>query len=303
MKLIKILKFLYKNFYDIYRWIISYGDSNKLIKKLDGTNLSVVLSSDCDHAENNRHKKILTELGKEGIKVTIAVFVKIDSDDSDLSKHCTIKDTRSLYDNKFLDTVIATCFKYKHEIAFHGFSQISNTREEFLFGLEEFKRIIGYFPKIYIEHGGKYGHHRPSLCKKETLLYLGSKENSKYYVKDLLQKRFKAVWAEHDFLEDLDKFSLNQIFYEKDGIIRFKRQRASKIKHSIKKDLSSNNSLWQVPYTHFNYDGYPISTQNILERWDYLGYIRVKNYLKKLKKTNSNFLTVSEALECWQSAK
>jgi len=39
------------------------------------------------------------------------------------------------------------------EIAFHGAGSGEFTREEIIEGIEDFKRIVGYYPKIHINHG------------------------------------------------------------------------------------------------------------------------------------------------------
>ena len=148
--LINLIKYssLFKN---LFNWIYSVPETFFILNSLEGKNLNFLLTSDCDHAQYERLKRIL---GEKGIKVTIAVFVCIEKDQTLLSSHCSKEDTISLQDKKFLDLVISTCLNYGHEIAFHGYSQISNTREQFLFGLDEFKRLIGFYPRVYIEHGG-----------------------------------------------------------------------------------------------------------------------------------------------------
>lgn len=95
-----------------------------------------------------------------------------------------------------------------YEIAFHGASMESNTREDTLAGLEHFNNILGFYPRSYACHAGNkenmyWGkdrfHYRlfrllyELLNRKRSTCYSGSKEGSPYYWADICYKHFDYV--------------------------------------------------------------------------------------------------------------
>ena len=207
-----------------------------------------ILTNDSDHGVVSDYEKIYDALNEHGIMKTCAVFVDIVDDGSALAQHCGSHDTHALSnpDYRTLMKYIASC---GHEIAFHGASPISNTREEFLKGLDQFSSYLGFAPRTYIEHGGKFGHHSSQMCKKETLAYMGADPSSEFYVKDIVETQFDLIWT-HKYLIDGQDYK-GPALVSSDGKAKyFNRVR--------------NRDLEQIPdtttdiigYTHFGYNGY-----------------------------------------------
>ncbi len=162
---------------------------------------TLVLSNDPDHGLLHNDEKAFSALNKIGVKITHSVFCKLEDDKSPLAKHCNVNETSSLSDPRYVDFLLKMR-ENGNEIAFHGYSQISNSRESFLKGLEIYKGIFDEYPYTYIEHGGILGRHAEGMVKKESLSYKGSDENSKYYIKDIVESKFKCVWERKDGLFD-----------------------------------------------------------------------------------------------------
>ena len=265
------------------------------------------LTNDPDHGKTDDYRKILRMLAKNGIFVTTAVFCKLKDDNSSLSKHCFKGETNTLEDTDYRDLMIEAK-ELGHEIAYHGYSQVSDTRDEFKKGLEIFRNIFGEYPKVYFEHGGHASFHPTDKVKKENLSFFGSDKTSKYFVKDIIKNVFDVVWT-HDYLMDNLKrpLPLKEIFVEKDGITYLNRWRMYHFNDIKYKSDSTNNVV--VGYTHFGYEGYKRSGRNIpfniyknyinkngyYERWIGRDLIKVVGLLKNyLSKNNVESLTVSE---------
>ena len=119
-----------------------------------------IITNDPDHGITKEYIPIFEELTNIGVKVTTAVFCKIEDFDEypdehkSLAKHCYKNETHSLENPEYRDLML----KIKdlgHEIAFHGYSQISNTREQFEMGLEIYKNTFDEYPFVYIEQSRK----------------------------------------------------------------------------------------------------------------------------------------------------
>ncbi|MBO8221439.1 hypothetical protein [Prochlorococcus marinus] len=282
-----------------FQYIRNNKNIDSFIKNLDVNNLNIVLTSDCDHATLKRHKSIIQPLCSNGIKITVATFLCLEDDKSPLAKHCYKNETTALDNKEFREFLLNMRDKYGLEIAYHGFSQISNKRIIFEKGLKLFREYTGEMPYTYVEHGGLKNHHIDGMCKKETLAFEGKNISSDYYILDILRENIKAVWAEHDYLDqNKENYLLEDFFYIKDGLNRFKRHKASMLSNQISR--ASNNSYF-FPYTHFNYDLFDINVGNILERWDIYSRSKAFEFLYKLKDNGANFLTVKDAHKLWLS--
>jgi len=213
-----------------------------------------VLTNDPDHGRTEDYRRILRELAKNEIYVTTAVFCTLKDDGSPLARHCYKGETHTLEDKEYRELMLEAR-DLGHEIAFHGYSQVSDTRDEFLKGLEIFKKIFGDYPKIYIEHGGNPAKHPIGMVKRENLAFEGSRKSSSYYIKDIVKEVFELVWT-HEYLLDNVKHPLNigDIFVEKDGIVYFKRWRMYHVWKIYEKVTDNLNTI--VGYTHFGYTGY-----------------------------------------------
>jgi len=231
------------------------------------------LTNDPDHGKVEDYRKILRALSDSEIFVTTAVFCKLKDDDSPLARHCYEGETNSLEDKEYRDLMLEAR-DWGHEIAFHGYSQVSDTREEFLEGLDIFSSVFGEYPKVYFEHGGHPMHHPSGMIKKENLSMYGSTEGSNYYVKDIVGSVFDVVWT-HDYLMDHLKEPLNlkDIFTKKEEIVYVKRWRMCHFNNIVQKLDAQKNTI--VGYTHFGYKGYRSSNPikryfdkaSFLERW------------------------------------
>ena len=157
------------------------------------------LTNDPDHGKTDDYRKVLRMLSRNGIFVTTAVFCKLKNDNSSLSRHCFKGDTNTLEDTEYRDLMIEAK-ELGHEIAYHGYSQVSDTRDEFKKGLEIFKNIFGEYPKVYFEHGGHTSFHPADKVKKENLSFsnlgdygaIGITKQSKF-LKDLSTEKDQYV--------------------------------------------------------------------------------------------------------------
>ena len=212
------------------------------------------LTNDPDHGLTKDYAPILRGLAERNIFVTTAVFCTIRDDSSDLAKHCYRGETQSLEDPEYRDLILEAR-DLGHEIAYHGYSQVSDTREEFLLGLELFKEVIGAYPKVYIEHGGHPDRHPLGMCKKENLAVEGRDTSSRYYIEDVVREKFDLVWT-HDYLLDHHRRPLprREVFVVKDGITYFQRSRMLHLPEITRHLNDRDNTV--VGYTHFGYQGY-----------------------------------------------
>jgi len=198
-------------------------------------------------------------LNEIGIKITHSVFCTLEDDGSPLSKHCNSKETSSLSDPEYVKFLLKMR-EDGNEIAFHGYSQISNSREDFLKGLEMYKDIFGEYPYTYIEHGGILGRHAEGMVKKESLSYKGSDKNSKYYIKDIVESVFQCVWERKGGLfdegePDWNVKQVNDVLSFKNGVARIKRHRMKNLDSERYLDKLSENDGIFMGYTHFGYRG------------------------------------------------
>ena len=213
-----------------------------------------VLTNDPDHGLLDDYRRVFRELGNLQIRVTTAVFCVLKDDGSALARHCRENETHCLADDAYRDFMLELRDQ-GHEIAFHGYSQVSDTRDEFRQGLDIYRRTFGAYPRIYIEHGGHPRSHPPGLCKRENLKVEGGSPGSPYFVKDLVRDIFDAVWT-HDYLLDgvYEPLRVADIFPVEDGIRYFKRWRMNHVEKLASNLTEARNAI--VGYTHFGYRGF-----------------------------------------------
>ena len=227
-------------------------------------NKRFILVNDPDHGTLERLKNVFNALNDNNILITTAVFCTLEEDDSNLSKHCYRGETGALDEPEYKEFMLEQKER-GHEIAFHGYSQISNTREKFQKGLETYKEIFGEYPFTYIEHGGHPHNHPPGGCKKERLDWFGSDENSKYYIKDIVEDKISCIWAKFDLLDgpgqwrgknsNLVPKRDSELFYKEGSLLHFKRWRSYYFE-SMFTTISLAKQTTFIAYTHFGYDGY-----------------------------------------------
>lgn len=221
---------------------------------------SFVLTSDCDHLLADEHIKLLRLFAENGIFITTAAFAKLDIENSFLSRHCNKSETAA-WDNTVLKKGLIEAQAMGHEIAFHGTSQCSNTREIFIQGIEEFKQIFGDYPFTYIEHGPNpvtQKGFQERDCKLELLSSKGADIDSPYFIKDIIEDVFSACWTQ-EFLLSVDKIPKEKTGWivTKDNINFINRMRMLDFVRfqKLSKKLNNKNESF-IGYTHFGYKGY-----------------------------------------------
>lgn len=213
-----------------------------------------VLTNDPDHGLLDDYRRIFRELGDRRILVTTAVFCVLKDDGSALARHCRANETHCLADDAYRDFMLELRDQ-GHEIAFHGYSPVSDTRDEFQRGLDAFRRTFGEYPRIYIEHGGHPRSHPPELCKQENLKVEGASPDSPHFVKDLVRDVFDAVWTHDHLLDGVDEpLPVADVFRVEDGIRYFRRWRMNDVEKLASNLSTVRNTI--IGYTHFGYRGY-----------------------------------------------
>lgn len=269
----------------------------------------LILTNDPDHGLTRDYIPIFRELTNLGIKCTTAVFSTMSgfeeypSSPKTLAKHCYPGETNSLDDPEYRDLMLEIR-DLGHEVGYHGYSQISNTREEFCRGLEIYKEVFKEYPFTYMEHGGNpFKGHPYEMCKRETLDMSGADPNSEHYVLDIIRERFGCTWAHHDLLDDKPYFvPLEETFYIKDNVQMFRRHRM----HYLEDVISSESPAAPHPtgdrlfvgYTHFGYVGYAPLKHGTLEYWVGPGLSRAINKLEQIVIDHSpTSYTIKEYIE------
>lgn len=263
---------------------------------------TLVLTNDPDHGKIEDYARVFRELNRLGVKVTASVFCTIEDDGSDLARHCYRGETHTLADPAYRNLMLEL-HEQGHEIAFHGYSQVSNTRERFIEGLEIFKETFGHYPFTYVEHGGNPDKHPPGMCKRESLAVEGMNPGSPYYVWDIIQEKIRCVWARHDLLDgDYNVKQVHDLFYWHDGVLFFRRARLHYLDRMIR-DLARQSGVF-LGYTHFGYEGYPKEPQYRFENWTgpHLK-IAIRGLERLLKRHDVTNLTVRELAQTHLSAK
>ena len=225
----------------------------------------LVITNDPDHGRTDDYARVFGALSKIGLRVTTSVFCNVENDDSELARHCHRGDTHSLADSAYRDLMMELR-EQGHEIAFHGYSQVSNTRDKFIQGLETFKDIFGDYPFTYMEHGGNPLRHPPGMCKQESLALDGMNPESPYYVWDVIREKIGYVWAWHDLLDDdYGVKHAQDLFSHREGVTFFRRARLHYLDRMLN-EVSRQGGVF-LGYTHFGYNGYPKEPEFRFENW------------------------------------
>ena len=266
-----------------------------------------VLTNDPDHGILDDYRRVFSELGSQGIVATTAVFCVLKDDGSALARHCRANETHCLADDAYRNFMLELRDQ-GHEIAFHGYSQVSDTRDEFQRGLEIFRRTFGAYPGTYVEHGGHPRSHPPGMCKRENLKVEGASPGSPYFVKDLVRDVFDAVWT-HDYLLDgvYEPLPAADVFHVEDGIRYFKRSRMNHVEKLVSNLTAARNTI--VGYTHFGYRGYEsrsfakrlLNRSSHLEWWSArYSHLTVARLARLLSRHGLRSLTLSDLLRTSQ---
>jgi hypothetical protein len=223
----------------------------------------LIVTNDPDHAQTEDYRRVFAALNRIPLRVTSAVFCCMEEEQSLLANHCRAGETHTLADPAFRELMIEQA-ELGHEIAFHGYSQISNRRDRFLEGLDIFRDIFGHDPFTYIEHGGTPERHPPGMCKNETLAMEGMDSDSPYFLMDILQERIGLVWAFEAIDDEASTWPpVDQLFYRLDDVLMFRRQRMFRLDAV---EPPEEGGCF-IGYTHFGYEGYAPAPENRLEKW------------------------------------
>ncbi len=239
---------------------------------------SFVLTNDCDHASTEHTGRAFEVLNRFGVKVTTAVFCVVKDSPCQLGRHCSPGETASLADPEFRKLMLDQQAR-GHEIAYHGYCQIGETREEFDAGLEDFRALFGEYPYTYIEHGPNPKTHPNDQHKPNLLAAEGKSPDSPYYILDLLREKSRVVWTQEDLLGThhltdptgpILKKPVQFFRRLEDGLVHFHRYRLYLISHDPFYSALREEDASFVAYTHFGYP-YPGEWGRwIAERWDLL---------------------------------
>ena len=237
-----------------------------------------VLTNDCDHASTEHTGRAFEVLNRFGVKVTTAVFSVVKDSPCQLGRHCSPGETASLADPEFRKLMLDQQAR-GHEIAYHGYCQIGETREEFDAGLEDFRAIFGEYPYTYIEHGPNPKTHPNDQHKPNLLAAEGTHPDSPYYILDLLRKKSRLVWTQEDLLGThhltdptgpILKSPVQFFRRLEDDLVHFHRYRLYLISHDPFYSALRAEDASFVAYTHFGYP-YPGEWGRwVAERWDLL---------------------------------
>lgn len=261
---------------------------------------SLVITSDCDHLLASEHINILKMLAENEIFITTAVFARVDNEDSWLGRHCSSIDTHG-WENKELRKGLIEAQAMGHEIAFHGTSQCSNTRDEFIKGIDEYKYIFGEYPFTYIEHGPNplIRSHKTLEFKSELLSNHGSDVDSDYYIKDIVKDVFGAYWNQTCLLDEKDITLTKSDWIKNDNDITYVNRARMLDFTKFKSDLINSNNVNAtfIGYTHFGYEGFFGKRRQILlnafrplfkSRFEYWKGKNLERNIKEIKKIIDN---------------
>lgn len=156
---------------------------------------------DTDNSTIENTKPVYDLLHDAGLRTTKSVWPLT------VKKHNEFSGTKTLQDPEYLEFVINLQQK-GFEIAFHNVGSGFYTRDETIEGIEEYKKKVGEYPKIYANHSRNsnniyWGHKKFSF--PFNLLYrlinskfsLGEIENSPCFWGDFHKKHIKYTRAHH----------------------------------------------------------------------------------------------------------
>jgi len=273
---------------------------------------TIILVNDTDHLDYQSASAIFGILNAWDVPFTHATFYTLEQIDkyypghsNSLVKHCFENETASFTDtnSKKYISLLNHQINLGNEIAYHGYSQVSNNREKFKKGLESINELLIKPMSTYIEHGGNPKHHPIEGCKKETLEIHGNDKETEFFVKDLIKKNFKQSWCYFDLVNAKNNMEEKQLtdtlsdktFYEEENLRMMKRYRAKDAVSLIETGAAKNKDVI-IAYTHFGYKGYPQGT--LLESWSsYNDIHRNCEYLASLRNRGYELTTIRKYLE------
>jgi hypothetical protein len=129
----------------------------------DGKAFAFTILDDCDNATAENSGPFYELLSELGMRTTRTVWM-LDSDDV----HPYWKRSRTVQDERFRAHALDLQTR-GFEIASHGASMMSSTRDRTAAALEAFSRTFGHFPRVHANHG----------YNRENLYWLGARFNSR----------------------------------------------------------------------------------------------------------------------------
>ena len=258
-----------------------------------------VLTNDPDHASTEHTGRVFELLNRCGIRVTTAVFSVVKDSPCWLGRHCRPGETAGLADPEFRKLMLEQK-RRGHEIAYHGYCQIGETREEFKAGLDEFRAIFGEYPYTYIEHGPNPHTHPGSQHKPNLLAAKGAEPESPYYILDLLRDRCRLVWTQEDLLGThhftsptgpVLKEPVGFFRRKEDGLTHFLRYRLYLVQHEPFFRRLQNDRASFIGYTHFGYVYRGEWAWWSAERWDDLDGLN-KDFWEWVSRAGFQFKTL-----------
>lgn len=151
---------------------------------------------DTDMSTVDNVKPVYDLLNELGIKTTKTVWVYPPRDN--VKGEC-------LYDSHYKDFILKLR-DYGFEIAFHGTGSGGFRREETLEAIEVFNKIIGYYPKLHVNHGNNpdgiyWGHKRFSypfnilykLLARNSIKFSGEDKDSMFFWGDICKQNIKYI--------------------------------------------------------------------------------------------------------------
>jgi hypothetical protein len=166
----------------------------------DGKRFAFTIIDDTDQSTLERIEPVYELLARYGLRTTKTVWVM---DSTQVTSNPANRGS-SLRDAGYRAFVLDLQRK-GFEIALHGVRGGSSRREEILAGLEEFKRVVGHYPNIHVNHSLNrdniyWGPHRwsvPPLRWAYSAMrpqdFSGHEPSSDYFWGDVVQRHIKYV--------------------------------------------------------------------------------------------------------------
>ncbi len=179
-------------------WILQ-SPPERRIEFPGGKHFAFTIVDDTDLATLERNRPVYDILRRYGLRTTKTVWVLEAGEDVDRGN------TGDTLQDPDYRAFIAELKSAGFEIALHGVRDGSSTRAEVVAGLEEFRRVLGSYPRLHVNHSQNrdnlyWGRDRWSFAPFRWFYALvyenrfsGQEAGSNYYWGDLAQRDVKYV--------------------------------------------------------------------------------------------------------------